>query len=209
MINRISGTAGFCNCSTTKISRRHFQDLSLHTARITILITMVSLAAMSFLQRTKNKKLKIIPAPLVVVLLGILINYIFMQMDVASLKPAQLVNVPSNIFSQISFPDFSHFFSSSQIWKDGAIIGLLATLETLLCIEAIDKLDEHNRISPVNRELVAQGVGNVACGLLGAIPITAVIVRGAANVDAGQGPNSLPSLMDCFYCLPLHFCRLR
>ena len=62
---------------------------------------------------------------------------------------------------------------------------MLATLETLLCIEAIDKLDEHNRITPVNRELVAQGVGNVACGLLGGIPMTAVIVRGAANVDAG------------------------
>jgi len=177
--------SGFLQLFNYKSFMEHFQDLSLHTARITILITIVSLAAMSFLQRTKNKKLKIIPAPLVVVLLGVLINFVFIQMNVASLKPAQLVNIPSNIFNQISFPDFSQFFSSSQIWKDGAIIGLLATLETLLCIEAIDKLDEHNRISPVNRELVAQGVGNVACGLLGAIPITAVIVRGAANVDAG------------------------
>jgi MFS superfamily sulfate permease-like transporter len=58
-------------------------------------------------------------------------------------------------------------------------------LETLLCVEAVDKLDKHNRITPVNRELVAQGIGNIACGLLGAIPITAVVVRGAANVDAG------------------------
>jgi MFS superfamily sulfate permease-like transporter len=58
-------------------------------------------------------------------------------------------------------------------------------LETLLCIEAIDKLDKRNRITPVNRELVAQGIGNMTCGLLGAIPITAVVVRGAANVDAG------------------------
>jgi MFS superfamily sulfate permease-like transporter len=65
------------------------------------------------------------------------------------------------------------------------IIGLLATLETLLCVEAIDKLDKRNRITPVNRELVAQGIGNMSCGLLGAIPITAVVVRGAANVDAG------------------------
>lgn len=58
-------------------------------------------------------------------------------------------------------------------------------LETLLCTEAIDKLDVHNRITPVNRELIAQGVGNIACGFFGAIPMTAVIVRGAANVDAG------------------------
>jgi MFS superfamily sulfate permease-like transporter len=61
----------------------------------------------------------------------------------------------------------------------------LATLESLLCIEAIDKLDKGNRITPVNRELIAQGAGNILCGILGAIPITAVIVRGAANVDAG------------------------
>ena len=69
--------------------------------------------------------------------------------------------------------------------KDGAIIGSLATLETLLCIEAIDKLDRHNRITPINRELVAQGIGNMVCGFVGAIPLTAVVVRGAANVDAG------------------------
>jgi MFS superfamily sulfate permease-like transporter len=59
------------------------------------------------------------------------------------------------------------------------------TLETLLCIEAIDKLDKRNRITPVNRELIAQGIGNITCGFLGAIPMTAVVVRGAANVDAG------------------------
>lgn len=177
--------SGFLQLFSYKSFMEHFQDLSLHTARITILITVVSLAAMSLLQRSKNKKLKIIPAPLVVVLLGVLINYVFIQLPGSSLKQTQLVNIPSNIFSEISFPDFSQLFSKGQIWKDGTIIGLLATLETLLCIEAIDKLDKHNRITPVNRELVAQGVGNVACGLLGAIPITAVIVRGAANVDAG------------------------
>jgi MFS superfamily sulfate permease-like transporter len=58
-------------------------------------------------------------------------------------------------------------------------------VETLLSVEAIDKLDKHNRITPVNRELIAQGIGNVTCGLLGALPITAVIVRGSANIDAG------------------------
>jgi MFS superfamily sulfate permease-like transporter len=177
--------SGFLQLFNSSNFKEYFHDLNVHTVRITILITLVSLAAMGFLQRSKNKKLKIIPAPLVVVLLGVLINYIFIQLPVSSLKPAQLVHIPSNVFSAISFPDFSQLFSIGQVWKDGAIIGLLATLETLLCIEAIDKLDEHNRITPVNRELVAQGVGNITCGLLGALPITAVIVRGAANVDAG------------------------
>jgi MFS superfamily sulfate permease-like transporter len=177
--------SGFLQLFTYKNFKEHFHDLNLHTARITILITIVSLAIMVFLQKASHKKLKIIPAPLVVVLLGVLINFIFTQLPVSALKSTQLVNIPHNIFKEISFPDFKQFFSKTEVWKDGVIIGLLATLETLLCIEAIDKLDEHNRITPVNRELVAQGLGNVACGFLGAIPITAVIVRGAANVDAG------------------------
>jgi len=178
--------SGFLQLFSYKNFQEHFQDLNLHTVRITILITVISLAVMVFLQKASHKKLKIIPAPLVVVLLGILINYVFTHFSLgSSLKATQLVSIPDNIFKEISFPDFSQFFSKSQIWKDGLVIGLLATLETLLCIEAIDKLDEHNRITPVNRELVAQGLGNMTCGLLGAIPITAVIVRGAANVDAG------------------------
>lgn len=177
--------SGFLQLFTDTNYHEHFNDLRLHTSLITILITVVSLIAMVFLQRSGNKKLKIIPAPLVVVLLGILVNFIFIQLPFSSLKPTQLVNIPANIFNEISFPDFSQLFAKTEIWKDGLVIGLLATLETLLCIEAIDKLDRHNRITPVNRELVAQGVGNLCCGMLGAIPVTAVIVRGAANVDAG------------------------
>jgi hypothetical protein len=72
-------------------------------------------------------------------------------MSAYSLRQAQLVNIPNDIFGHISFPAFSKIFSNSAIWKDGVIIGLLATLETLLCIEAVDKLDVHNRITPVNR----------------------------------------------------------
>jgi MFS superfamily sulfate permease-like transporter len=118
--------------------------------------------------------------------IGILINIVFTNATSnLSLRPTQLVNIPSDIFSSISFPDISKIFSNKEVWKDGLVMGLLATLETLLCIEAIDKLDRRNRITPVNRELVAQGIGNMTCGLLGAIPITAVVVRGAANVDAG------------------------
>jgi MFS superfamily sulfate permease-like transporter len=130
------------------------------------------------------KKLKVVPAPLLVVVIGIVANLLFSN-TAFSLQPTQLVHIPSNIFASILFPDFSKIFSNAEIWKDGIIIGLLATLETLLCVEAIDKLDRRNRITPVNRELVAQGIGNMACGLLGAIPMTAVVVRGAANVDAG------------------------
>jgi MFS superfamily sulfate permease-like transporter len=164
-------------------------NLSTFSAHITwtvILISFVSLLLMVLMQQHFAEKFKIIPAPLLVVVVGILLNFLFSMLGSdLSLKQTQLVNIPNNIFKSISFPSFSKLFSNIEIWKDGAIIGLLATLETLLCSEAIDKLDKRNRITPVNKELVAQGIGNMLCGLLGAIPMTAVVVRGAANVDAG------------------------
>lgn len=179
-------SSGFLNLFSTKNFFGNIKNFNLHTSRGAILITFVSLGILILLQQGFAKKIKMIPAPLLAVLVAIVINLLFTRAASAySLKQTQLVNIPHSIFSNISFPDFSKLFSNPTIWKDGLIIGLLATLETLLCVEAIDKLDVRNRITPVNRELLAQGVGNMLCGLLGAIPMTAVIVRGAANVDAG------------------------
>jgi len=186
-----SGLLGFFSSREFTL---HFQSLNLHTTRGAIIISLASVLVLILLQQPFSKKLKIIPAPLMAVLAGIVINYLFNNASSGfSLKQTQLVNIPQNIFSEIIFPDLSKIFSYGSIWKDGVIIGLLASLETLLCVEAIDKLDKHNRITPVNRELVAQGVGNITCGFLGGIPMTAVIVRGAANVDAG-GRTKLSSI---------------
>lgn len=163
-----------------------FKNFNHHITRGAILTSIISLIVLIILQLPFSKKLKIIPAPLLAVVVGVIANEVFTKAASGiSLRQAQLVSIPSNLVSSISFPDISKLFSSTAIWKDGIIIGLLATLETLLCIEAIDKLDRRNRITPVNRELIAQGLGNMACGFLGAIPMTAVVVRGAANVDAG------------------------
>ncbi|NOT93507.1 MAG: SulP family inorganic anion transporter [Ferruginibacter sp.] len=179
-------TGSFSHLFSSKNFIANIKNFSQEITRGAIIITAASLVVMILLQQSFAKKLKVIPAPLVVVIIGIVINIIFTSLTSAyTLRPAQLVNIPSNIFSNISFPDFSKIFSNREIWVSGVLIGLLATLETLLCAEAIDKLDKHNRITPVNRELVAQGIGNMLCGLLGAIPITAVVVRGAANIDAG------------------------
>lgn len=179
-------TSGFLKLFSFNNFRGSIGNLNHHITRGAILITVISLAVLILLQLPTLKKLKIIPAPLLVVVIGIIANITFTNTASGfSLRQTQLVNIPSNIFSNISFPDFTKLFSNMEIWKDGFFIGLLATLETLLCVEAIDKLDKRNRITPVNRELIAQGVGNMICGLLGAIPITAVVVRGAANVDAG------------------------
>jgi MFS superfamily sulfate permease-like transporter len=179
-------TVGFVKLFSLNDARSNFSTLNQHITRGAVIITIVSLIILYLLHLPSAKKLKVIPAPLLVVVVGVITNFLFTNfVSDFSLRPTQLVNIPSDIFASISFPDVTKLFSTTEIWKDGIIIGLLATLETLLCIEAIDKLDQRNRITPVNRELIAQGIGNMFCGLLGAIPVTAVVVRGAANVDAG------------------------
>jgi MFS superfamily sulfate permease-like transporter len=179
-------TSGFLHLFSADNLFGNLTTFNHHITRGALFITIISLIILIVLQQPFAKKLKVIPAPLLVVVIGIIANILFTKAASGfSLRQTQLVNIPSNIFASISFPDFTKLFSTAEIWKDGLIIGLLATLETLLCIEAIDKLDKRNRITPVNRELIAQGIGNMTCGLLGAIPMTVVVVRGAANVDAG------------------------
>src|SRR6185369_16415071 len=95
------------------------------------------------------------------------------------------VSVPADIFSKIQSPDMHAFLSNTIVWKNAVVICFVATLETLLSVAAIDKLDPYNRITPQNRELVAQGTGNFLSGMLGGLPITAVIVRSSANAEAG------------------------
>ncbi len=179
-------TDGFLELFSSRQILGNFREFYSYVSAGSIIITAVSLMAMWLVQKNKKIARFSLPAPLAAVLAGVLLNYIFNQfVPGLALKPSQLVNIPQNIFSEITFPDFAFLFNTPAVWKNGVVIGLLATIETLLCVEAIDKLDKYNRITPVNRELVAQGIGNMTCGLLGAIPITAVIVRGSANVDAG------------------------
>jgi MFS superfamily sulfate permease-like transporter len=178
--------SGFLQLFRSENIPGNFTRFNAHISRGVLIISIVSLFLMFLLQRPFFKKRLILPPALVVVLAGIFMNYIFSENfpDLA-LRSSQLVHIPENIFDNIRFPEFSSLFTSTLLWKQGLLIGVLATLETLLCVEAIDKLDTHNRITPVNRELVAQGFGNMICGFIGAIPMTAVVVRGAANVDAG------------------------
>lgn len=179
-------TSGFIQIFTSKNFLGNLAEFNTHITRSAVLISILSLAILIILKQPKNRKLNFIPASLIVVIFGIVINYSLTYWGSSyALKPNQLVKIPNNIFAELKFPDFSKILNNFEIWKDGILIGILATLETLLSIEAMDKLDQHNRITPVNRELIAQGIGNFFCGLLGAIPITAVVVRGSANIQAG------------------------
>ncbi len=132
-----------------------------------------------------------VPGPVAVVALGILINQAFRVIAPALylVESEHLVNLPapSNLvvfFQQFSFPDFSAI-GNRNVWVAAASIAFVGSLETLFSLEAADRLDPFKRISPPNRELLAQGVGNMVSGFIGGLPITSVVVRTSANVYAG------------------------
>lgn len=136
------------------------------------------------------KLLTIVSAPLMVVLAGIFLDFLFKNfIPELEIKPEHLVRLPdfhgAGIASTLfTFPDFTHFWSA-EVFRVAFTIAIVASLETLLSIEAIDKLDPYKRITPLSHELKAQGAANIFSGMLGGLPITAVIVRGSANVLAG------------------------
>jgi len=164
----------------------HISGLSDQVSAGAILIACLSLLFLIAWKKWMASRLTALPTSFVTVLAGALLAFVFQRYFPAlSLKPSQFVILPSDGFGAMKFPQFSALFSNSQIWESAVVICLVATLETLLSIEAIDKLDPANRITPQNRELLAQGIGNLTSGMVGGIPITSVIVRSAANVEAG------------------------
>jgi MFS superfamily sulfate permease-like transporter len=156
-----------------------------------VVVAMVSLALMLLWEKSEFlKKIKILPGPLVAVVAGVFINELFiMTGSTFAIGSEHLVNLPvpasfGEFFAQFSLPNFSGF-SDRRVWIHGLTIAVVASVETLLCLEAVDRLDPLKRYSPTNRELKAQGIGNIVSGLIGGLPITSVIVRSSANVNAG------------------------
>jgi MFS superfamily sulfate permease-like transporter len=158
-----------------------------------LLICFLSLLLIMFWEssRIKNHRfLRFIPAPLLVVALGILLNSLFVYAAPNLIIGSEhLVNIQvsgsaASFLSQLNLPDFSQLYNTN-IYVVAITIAIVASLETLLSIEAGDKLDPFKRKTPLNRELKAQGIGNVVSGLLGGLPITSVIVRSSANIASG------------------------
>ncbi len=155
-----------------------------------IVVGIVSLGFLLCWDRFKKLKGSPIPAPLLVVLFGIAMKFVLDRLEGAwAIEESHLVQVPvADDFAQLTgflkAPDWSQW-SNTSVYIAGGIICLVATLETLLNLEAVDKLDPRQRVSPSNRELIAQGVGNILCGLTGGIPLTSVIVRSSVNINAG------------------------
>jgi MFS superfamily sulfate permease-like transporter len=155
-----------------------------------VVISLVGLALLVTWDLTPLKRIRLLPAPLVVVLVGLLLNLVFKSTSSSwTLESSHLVALPTpetlgDFAAYFSFPDWSAL-KRLDTWRVAVSIGIVASLETLLSLEATDRLDPFKREAPPNRELFAQGVGNMAAGLIGGLPVTGVIVRSAANVDAG------------------------
>jgi MFS superfamily sulfate permease-like transporter len=157
-----------------------------------ILITALSLAILilwekPFIQRLSFSKL--VPGALVAVATGIVLNVAFGDNHYFSLSHEHEVDIPNadsfaGFFAQFTLPDFSQW-QNKEIYIVAATIAVVASLETLLCVEATDKMDPEKGVTPVNRELIAQGVGNAISGLIGGLPITQVVVRSSANIQSG------------------------
>ena len=147
--------------------------------------------------KNKGKIFTIIPGPLVAVAAGIVWE-VTMGNGSLGIASEHLVSVPvpesfDDFVGQFSFPDFSAI-TMPAVWLTGFTIALVASLETLLCVEATDKLDPRRRVTPTNRELLAQGTGNILSGLIGGLPVTQVIVRSSANIQSG-GRTKLSAIL--------------
>ena len=183
-----------------------------------VIITVTSLALLIFWQTNyikKNRILNLIPAPLLVVILGITFNWVYkIIFPELELRNDHLVAMPvfesaADFSNKITFPAFDYLpvMSTSEwrhILKIALTIAVVASLETLLSVEATDKLDPQKRVTPTNRELLAQGTGNIVSGLVGGLPLTQVIVRSSANVNSG-GKTKLSAI---FHGLLLFFSLL-
>jgi len=161
-----------------------------HIHPTAVVIGLTSLALLYCWTRFKPLRQLPVPAPLVVVLFGMGLGLFFSQLGGTwSLESSNFVQVPkpdnlSGLLEFVQTPDFSQW-RNPALYMASLTIAAVASLETLLNLEAIDKLDPQQHTSPPSRELLAQGIGNVAAGLLGGIPITAAIVRSSVNVNAG------------------------
>ncbi|WP_027879672.1 SulP family inorganic anion transporter [Mesoflavibacter zeaxanthinifaciens] len=178
-----------------------------HITPGSLLIGVIGLGILLLWSNVLSKKGKIfqlIQGPLVAVVVGIIFYVLTKDSSSMAIQSSHLVSVPvpedfSSFLGQFSFPNFS-VITNPEIWVVAFTIALVASLETLLCVEATDKLDPYKNVTPTNRELLAQGTGNILSGMIGGLPITQVIVRSSANIQSG-GRSKMSAIIHGFFLL--------
>lgn len=171
-----------------------------------LIIFMISMVILILWEQPFMKRIKlfqVVQGPLIVVTAGIIINILFKGSSLY-IDETHMVSLPVAATFGEFINQFTIFDPSAIFRKDvlllGATIAVVGSLETLLCVEATDKLDPHKRITPTNRELIAQGTGNIFSGMIGGLPITQVIVRSSANIQSG-GRTKLSAVFHGFLLL--------
>lgn len=161
-----------------------------------VVVTLVSIAILLTWEKVAFlKHIKMLPGALVAVIAGILLNQFFVSTGSSlAISAEHLVPLPvpqsiEDFKNLITLPDFNGF-TNPKVWIAGATIAVVASIETLLCIEASDRLDVRRRITDTNLELKAQGIGNLVSSLIGGLPMTSVVVRSSANANAGATSKS-------------------
>lgn len=161
-----------------------------------VIVTLVSIAILLTWEKVAFlKRIKMLPGALVAVIAGILLNQFFVSTGSSlAISAEHLVPLPvpqsiEDFKNLITLPDFNGF-TNPKVWIAGATIAVVASIETLLCIEASDRLDVRRRITDTNLELKAQGIGNLVSSLIGGLPMTSVVVRSSANANAGATSKS-------------------
>lgn len=180
-----------------------FNNISLGATLIAFLGLGILILWSNVLSK-KGKIFQLIQGPVVAVAVGIIYYIMTKDNEVLAISKDHLVSVPvpegiSSFLAQFSFPNFKAI-GDPQVWITAFTMALVASLETLLCVEATDKLDPDKNVTPTNRELLAQGTGNIISGLIGGLPITQVIVRSSANIQSG-GKTKLSTIIHGFLLL--------
>lgn len=155
-------------------------------------LSIISLAILILWDKVLSKKHRIfqlVPGPLVAVVVGLVFQSLIPESSILFIHSIHLVNVPvpenlDMFIGQFTLPNFGAI-TNVEVWTVAITLAVVASLETLLSVEASDKLDPEKRVTPTNRELFAQGTGNILSGLIGGIPVTQVIVRSSANAQSG------------------------
>lgn len=217
VLKQIPHSVGYDELPETAMPFKHhdFQSLIVEFHNIfdyftigAVVITAISMIVLIIWESNyikQHKQLKIIPGPLLAVIIGIIMFNIYAKgLLPFSLDNHQIVSIPvASSFSEwigyFSIPDFRQL-TNPDIYIVAFVMAIVASLETLLCVEATDKLDPQKRVTPANQELKAQGIGNIVSGLIGGLPITQVIVRSSANVSFG-GKTKLSTILHGFLLL--------
>lgn len=179
--------------------------LSAHINKGATIISLLSFFILIYFEKTKINLLKAIPGTIIVVIFGVLLNEVFTLIGSSLAQDTpQLVNIPNeagfkSLIEQFTFPRWSAW-TNPKVYLYALMIAIVASLETLLNIQAGEKLDKKHRHCSKDRELAAQGLGNLISGLIGGLPITSVVVRTSVNIQTGA-KTKMATIMHGFFIL--------